>query len=152
MIAEKSRAVAAAAQATGFGQESLGGLERLLAATPHEGMTRDAGLTLWAQAAVQNQIDIDKAKYYAGFDQAAEAAGGLSRAFAPERAEQAFWVDHPTSSYEADRRHLAEMAKQPQFTKWLELLQSGDPRKSQQTAKIIDGLWPGMSRYLTGAQ
>lgn len=151
MIAEKSRLVTAQARAAGMGQESVAGLERNLAATPNEGMTRNAALTLWAQEMVQAQRDIDMADYFAAVDQESRGVSGLAQSFIPADAMQAFNKDHPSSRYDTDRNKLSEMARHPNFTKWMQLLHSGDERKASQTARILDGIYgQGISRYLTG--
>lgn len=152
-IAAKMQNSVAQARAAGVEQHSLGALEKNLAATPHEGMSRDAALTLASQEMVNAQQAIDMANYYAGVDAEATQTSGMARSFLPEQASQAFWKDNPSAKYDTERGKLTEMAKQPQFTTWLKLIQSGDARKAEQTAKIIDSIYgPGMSRYLTGGQ
>lgn len=149
--AAKNAMAVAAQQTSTQGQHAYSALQSIMTAIPNAGMTGEASIPMLANIHVNQQRNVDLAKYVNEYNDAVQSTSGLNRSFLASDAVQQFNKDHPPGEYEQERNKLSQLMLTPSFSKIINILQNGTPAQKAETIKRLDQFGgKNFHRYLTG--
>ena len=151
VIADKLSRVQQFMTSSGYHQNSLGGLEQALTATPGTNMTKGAAMGILSGLYATEQRNIDRMNYLADWrNKVDQNYPGMGQFYANQDAMRAFEQDHPLTQYGTEKAafngaltNQNKKTKQPLFS---------DLYHGRTKASTLDEVTrrPGMSRWLTG--